>query len=145
MVGKLKHINVDILDMKKELKELSLVYDYKLVDKAMKSLPRLLKQDFSIETKGSLIRDYIKTGPNKYLELNIWGHGLQNDKPVEIIGEAKSQLKKKDVDKFLQTLQMLQPLIDKQIVPLIVTYQTSPDVKRYFESKNVALYFSYQL
>ena len=40
---------------------------------------------------------------------------------------------------------MLGPIIDKQVVPLIVTYQTSPDVKRYVESKKVALYFSYQL
>ncbi len=145
LVGEMKRMKVSMQDMKQEIGGLSHTVGYRLEDEAMKSLPSLLKRDFSIDTEGTLVRDYIEIGPKKYVELNIWGHGLRSGKPVEIIGEAKSQLKKKDVDQFLQTLKILEPLINKPIVPLLVTYQTSVDVRRYIQGKNIALYFSYQL
>jgi predicted nuclease with TOPRIM domain len=145
LVGEMKRMKVTMHDMKQEIGGLSHTVGYRLEDEAMKSLPSLLKRDFSIDTEGTLVRDYIEIGPKKYVELNIWGHGLRSGKPVEIIGEAKSQLKKKDVDQFLQTLKILEPLINKPIVPLLVTYQTSVDVRRYIQGKNIALYFSYQL
>jgi predicted nuclease with TOPRIM domain len=145
LVGEMKGIKVTIQDMRQEIGGLSHTVGYRLEDEAMKSLPRLLKRDLFIETQGTLIRDYVEIGPKKYVELNIWGHGLRDGQPVEIIGEAKSQLKKRDVDKFLQTLKILEPIISKPIVPLLVTYQTSLDVRRYIQGKNIALYFSYQL
>ena len=145
LVGEMKGMKLTIQDMRQEIGGLSHTVGYRLEDEAMKSLPGLLKRDFAIETQGTLIRDYVEIGPKKYVELNIWGQGLQGDKPVEIIGEAKSQLKKKDVDKFLQTLKILEPIMNRQIVPLLVTYQTSLDVRRYIQGKNIALYFSYQL
>jgi hypothetical protein len=130
---------------KKELGGLSHTVGYRLEDEAMKSLPALLKRDLSIDIQGPLIRDYVEIAPKKYVELNIWGHGFKGGKAVEIIGEAKSQLKKRDVDTFIQTLKVLEPIINKPFVPLLVTYQTSPDVRRYIQGKNIALYFSYQL
>ena len=96
LVGEMKGIKLTIQDMRQEIGGLSHTVGYRLEDEAMKSLPGLLKRDFAIETQGTLIRDYVEIGPKKYVELNIWGQGLQGDKPVEIIGEAKSQLKKKD-------------------------------------------------
>jgi predicted nuclease with TOPRIM domain len=145
LVGEMKGMKLTIQDMKQEIGGLSHTVGYRLEDEAMKSLPALLKRDFSIETQGSLTRDYLEIAPKKYVELNIWGQGLQCGKQVEIIGEAKSQLKKKDVDQFIQTLRILEPIINKPIIPLLVTYQTSVDVRRYIQGKNIALYFSHQL
>jgi len=145
LVGEMKGMKVTIQDIRKEIGGLSHTVGYRLEDEAMKSLPFLLKRDSSIEIEGPLIRDYVEIGPNKYVELNIWGHGLRGGTPVEIIGEAKSQLKKRDVDQFVQTLKILEPIINRPIVPLLVTYQTSPEVRRYAQGKNIALYLSYQL
>jgi hypothetical protein len=145
LVGEMKGMKVTIQDIRKEIGGLSHTVGYRLEDEAMKSLPFLLKRDSSIEIEGPLIRDYVEIGPNKYVELNIWGHGLRGGTPVEIIGEAKSQLKKRDVDQFVQTLKVLEPIINRPIVPVLVTYQTSPDVRRYALGKNIALYLSYQL
>ena len=92
---------------KQELGGLAHTVGYRLEDEAMKSLPALLSRDHAIETEGPFIRDFLEIGPKKYVELNIWGHGLQHGERVEIIGEAKSQLKKRDVDRFLETLQTL--------------------------------------
>ncbi len=130
---------------KRELGGLSHTVGYRLEDEAMKSLPALLKQDHSITVKGRLIRDYVEISPKRYVELNIWGHGLKDGTPVEIIGEAKSQLKKRDVDQFIQTIKNLEPVINRPIVPVVITYQTSPDVRQYVRSKEMILYFSYEL
>jgi len=129
----------------RDLRGIARAYHFDLVDMSYLSLPPILKRDHAITLEGPLIRDYVEIGPNKYVELNIWGHGLRGGNPVEVIGEAKSQLKKKDVDQFLQTLRILEPIINKPIVPLLVTYQTSPEVRRYVQGKNITLYFSYQL
>ncbi|MGC8604616.1 MAG: hypothetical protein ACP5VS_13160 [Desulfomonilaceae bacterium] len=145
LVGEMKGMKITIQGMRQEIGGLSHTVGYRLEDEAMKSMPFLLKRDSSIDIEGPLIRDYVEIGPKKYVELNIWGHGLRGGKPVEVIGEAKSQLKKKDVDQFLQTLRIVEPIINKPIVPFLVTYQTSPDVRRYVQGKNIALYFSYQL
>ena len=129
----------------RDLRHISSVFRYELEDMSYKTLPAILERDHAIIVTGHLKRDFLKIAPKKYLELNIWGQGLQGDKQVEIIGEAKSQLKKKDVDQFIQTLKILQPIINKPIIPLLVTYQTSVDVRRYVQGKNIALYFSHQL
>ncbi len=145
LVGEMKGMKITIQGVRQEMGGLSHTVGYRLEDEAMKSLPFLLKRDSSIDIEGPLIRDYVEIGPKKYVELNIWGHGLRGGKPVEVIGEAKSQLKKKDVDQFLQTLRIVEPIINRPIVPFLVTYQTSPDVRRYVQGKNITLYFSYQL
>ncbi len=145
LVGEMKRMKATMQDIKQEMGGIAHTVGYRLEDEAMKSLPALLKRDLAIDTQGPLIRDYIEIGLKKYIELNIWGHGVKDGTAVEIVGEAKSQLKKRDVDTFIQTLKVLEPIITRPIVPLLVTYQTSPDVRRYIQDNNIALYFSYQL
>jgi chromosome segregation ATPase len=145
LVGEMKRMKVNMQDMKQEIGGLSHTVGYRLEDEAMKSLPALLKRDLSIDTEGSFVRDYVQIGAKKYVEINIWGRGLQNGKAVEIIGEAKSQLKKRDVDTFLETIKTVQPIMERPIIPVFVTYQTSPDVRHYAQAKGITLYFSYQL
>ncbi|MGC8908420.1 MAG: chordopoxvirus fusion protein [Desulfomonilaceae bacterium] len=138
LVGEMKVI-------KQELGGLAHTVGYRLEDEAIKSLPSLLSADHAVQLEGPLIRDFFEMSPKKYIELNIWGRGLQRGEHVEIIGEAKSQLKKRDVDSFLQTLKSLAPFIQNRILPVIITYQTSPQVRQYARAKGIHLYFSYQL
>ena len=58
MAGKLKHIYVDILDMNKEVKELSRIDDYKLGDIAMKSQPAQEKRCGQIPSNSSNARTH---------------------------------------------------------------------------------------
>jgi hypothetical protein len=74
----MKRTKVTMQDMRQKIGVLSHTGGYRLEDEAKKSLPALLKRDLSIETQGSLIRDYDEIGPKKYVELNIWGHGLKH-------------------------------------------------------------------
>jgi hypothetical protein len=129
----------------RDLRHVSSVFRYELADMSYRTLPPILKRDHAITLKGRLKRGFLETARNKYIEINIWGQGERDGKSIEIIGEAKTQLKKRDVDKFLQTLQAIRPHIDHSIHPICVTYQTSPAVTQYAKDKGITLYFTYDL
>ncbi len=129
---------------REQLGGLSHTVGYILEDRAYVSLPYLLEKDHNIHVH-ELKRDYIEISKGKYIEINIIGDGMRNKEEVVIIGECKTQLKKKDVDNFIKTLGKLQKIIQKQIFPVIVTYQALPPVRKYVKEQNIPLYFSYQL
>ncbi len=116
-----------------------------LEDRAYAGLPKLLKDDMGITITEPLRRDYIEVSPERYIEANIIGKARKNGKNLWIIGECKTQLKKKDVDAFLKELKKLDKVIKGEKIPLIVTYQASPPVRKYTEEKGIKLYFSYQM
>ena len=118
---------------------------YFLEDKSYPVLPHLLERDHSIIIQDKLKRGFLEIPKNKFVEINIWGKGTRSGMKVEIIGEAKTQLKKKDVDKLLMTVKAVENYIRAQIVPVCVTFQTSPHVQKYAKEKGVIVYFSYEL
>ena len=118
---------------------------YFLEDKSYPVLPHLLERDHSIIIQDKLKRGFLEIPKNKFVEINIWGKGTRLGMQVEIIGEAKTQLKKKDVDKLLMTVKAVENYIRAQIVPVCVTFQTSPHVQKYAKEKGVIVYFSYEL
>ena len=117
---------------------------YVLEDRAIFGLPPLLKKDFGIEIIEPLRREYIEISPGKYIEINIIGKGRMNGKEVWIIGECKTQIKKKDVDNFLKNLSIIERVLRGKKIPIVVTYQTSPPLRNYIKEKGLKLYFSYQ-
>lgn len=118
---------------------------YFLEDKSYPVLPHLLERDHSIIIQDKLKRGFLEIPKNKFVEINIWGKGTRSGMKVEIIGEAKTQLKKKNVDKLLMTVKAVENYIRAQIVPVCVTFQTSPHVQKYAKEKGVIVYFSYEL
>ncbi len=145
LVGEMKRVKVTIQELRQEIGGLSHAVGYGLEDKSYVGLPPVLKRDHSIVVEGRLKRGFLEISRNKFIEINIWGHGEQNGNPVEIVGEAKTQLKKRDVDKFVQTLENLKPHVASSIYPLFLTYQTSPAVSQYTKDKGIDLYFTYDL
>ena len=129
---------------REELGGLSHTVGYILEDKSYEALPSLLKKDFGIEVE-ELKRDFIEISPNRYEEINIIGKGKKNGTQVWILGECKTQLKKRDVDSFLKKVSRIEHLFPGEKVFVAVTYQTSPQVRHYTEEKGIKLYFSYQL
>ncbi|CUU08663.1 hypothetical protein JGI1_02144, partial [Candidatus Thermokryptus mobilis] len=130
--------------LKKEVGGLAHTVGYRLEDEAIKALPELLKRDIGIEIIGRLKRDYIEIAPGKYIEVNIWGTGRINGEEYVVIGEARSQLKKSDIDDFIKKVNAIKKYIPKEQVKILVTYQTSPLVRRYAEEKGIKIYFSYE-
>ena len=119
--------------------------DISLKTELIKYLPKLLKEDFGIELENGLKRDYVEVSPKRYEEINIIGKGKVKGKEIIILGEAKTQLKKSDIDNFLAKVNKITPILGyKDKLILFVTCQASPPVREYAKQKGVAIYFSYQ-
>jgi hypothetical protein len=118
---------------------------YRLEDEAIWALPALLKRDLNMEVIGSLKRDFLEIGPGKFIEVNVWGTAKKNGSKVAILGESKTQLKKSDVDTFIKHISKIKESTGMKIYPILITYQTSPQVKKYVENKGIKIYFSYEL
>ena len=138
LVGEMKKV-------KQELGGLGHVVGYRLEGEAMRYLPALLETDHGITVEGRLKRDYLTLANGHFIEVNIWGHGIKDGKTIAILGEAKNQLQKRDVDGFLSVVSVIRSEIMEPVTPLLITYQTSPQVKQYALEKNVMIYFSYEL
>jgi len=117
---------------------------YVLEDRAFVSLPALLKRDYEIEITEALKREYIEISPRNYLEVNIIGKGRKDGQEVWILGECKSRVKIKDIDKFLNNVSQIEKILPGEKILVVVTYQTSKLVMNYIKEKGLKLYFSYE-
>jgi len=138
LVGELKIV-------RKEVGGLSHAVGYRLEDEAIWALPALLERDHAIRVEGELRRDFLSLPDRKPVEINILGEGTRQGRLITIMGEAKTQLKKRDVDQFISLVTLIGATHKQPIVPLLITYQTSASVKQYTIEKGAILYFSYQL
>ncbi|MDL1956706.1 MAG: chordopoxvirus fusion protein [Candidatus Desulfofervidus auxilii] len=129
---------------REELGGLSHTVGYILEDRAYIGLPELIKRDFGIEIE-EIKRDFIEISPNRYEEINLLGKGKKNGTSIWILGECKTQLKKRDIDLFLKKLSRIEHLFPGEKLLIVVTYQASPQVRQYIEKKGLKLYLSYQL
>lgn len=142
---KVENLVGEMKNFKEQLGGIAHTVGYRLEDESYIKLPAILERDYSVVVKGRLKRGWLELKKNKYIELNIWGQGEYFGRPVEIIGEAKSQLKKRDVDRFIENLDIIRPHFDRDIYPVCVTYQTSPAVLKYSKDKGMNVFFSYEL
>ena len=130
---------------RKHLGGLTHTVGYYLEDRAIWHLPALLKRDFNISVEGNLRRGFIEIKPSKYIEVNVWGEGSKNGEPIAILGEAKTQLKKSEVDEFMERVAKIRKLVGKEIFPVLITFYTTPQVQKMLKERGIALYFSYDL
>jgi hypothetical protein len=129
-----------------QLGGLSMTIGYTLEDKAFKALPALLKKDYGLIVKEKLKRKFVTDNKGQPVEVNIIGQADQNGRTSVIVGEAKSQLSKNDIDAFMRKkLNRLKGIYDR-IFPILITYMISePDVEEYAKGKGIILYYSYDL
>jgi hypothetical protein len=134
---------------KKNSKESCGVLDsigYELADSAIKGLPALLSRDLGlkIETLDRRFIEYLDGGDD---EINIYGEGLIGEEMVYIIGESKSQLGKRDVDRFTKFLARVSNHLGARLIPLLVTYSVRPKVEQYAREKikGLCLYMSFEI
>ncbi len=120
-------------------------FGYTLEDRAIKGLPSILKDRFNITITQPLRRDHIEVGRNKFVEVNLIGKGRSNGKELTILGECKVQLRKRDIDKFLNRIKMLEKSLPGEKFLIFVTYQTTPQVKKFVDENKINLIYSYEL
>ena len=119
---------------------------YSLEDRAMKSLPQLLREQYQIEVKGRLVRKFIKYNGLKD-EVNIFGEAERDGRSLYILGEAKARLSKKHIDKFLKRIQRLKfyKVITEDNFMFFVTYSAEPEIEEYAKDKGIEIIWSYEV
>ena len=119
---------------------------YSLEDRAIKSLPQLLREQYQIEVKGRLVRKFIKYNGLKD-EVNIFGEAERDGRSLYILGEAKAWLSKKHIDKFLKRIQRLKfyKVITEDNFMFFVTYSAEPEIEEYAKDKGIEIIWSYEV
>jgi len=142
----LKKLTEDHKKTREYLGGLSHTVGYILENEAYKHLPKLLMEDFGVKIEGRLIRDFIEISEGRFEEINIFGKGSKDGKEIIILGEAKTQLKKADIDAFIKKINKLEQIYPQEKILLCVTHQVAnPYVIKYAKQKNIGkIYFSYQ-
>ena len=141
----IKELTGELRDTRQQLGGLAMTVGYTLENEAFKALPKLLARDFGLTVHGPLRRKYVIDREGGPLEVNIVGSASQNGETVTIVGEAKVQLSKNDVDRFIRKkLKRLEGALPGRLFPVLVTHMTTAaDVEAYARSKGVVVYYSY--
>jgi chromosome segregation ATPase len=124
---------------RENLAGLSHTVGHLLEDRAIKSLPKILKK-YGIEVVGELSRDYIEVG-GEYIEVNIYGKAIKDGKEYILLGEAKTRVSIKAIDEFIEKCD----LISKEAIKVFISYIFPPHIKEYAKEKQIILIPSYQL
>jgi DNA repair exonuclease SbcCD ATPase subunit len=140
----LKKLIEDHSKIREKLEGLSDSFGYLLEDRAMKSLPKILKKKYNIRTVGNFVRDYFIIN-GEHVEVNIFGRVKKGNKEYILIGEAKSQVTKKAIDKFLKKCDKISRRFSKETIKVFISYIFSPWIKEYAEEKGIVLIPSYEL
>jgi len=137
------------VETRRRLESMSDAVGYNLENQAYKALPALLQKDLKIKVEGKLVRRYFPgTRKGRYIQVNIYGWGSQNGKRILILGECKTSLSKKEVDRFLRLTKYivkLENISEEETLKIAVVHDILPPVVSYLESKGIKLYWSYDL
>ena len=137
------------VETRRRLESMSDAVGYNLENQAYKALPALLQKDLKIKVEGKLVRRYFPgTRKGRYIQVNIYGWGSQNGKRILILGECKTSLSKKEVDRFLKLTKYivkLENISEEETLKIAVVHDILPPVVSYLESKGIKLYWSYDL
>jgi len=140
----LRRLSGEQIETRKQLGGLSNTVGYRLEDLAYRSLPGLLERDHGIQLSERPIRRYIRDNKGKEIEVNILGKAQKEGQDITVVGESKSQLSKKDIDRFRRTRLKRLDGVFPEIFPVLITYMISqPDVEDYAAEKGIAVYYSY--
>ena len=132
--------------MRKEIGGLSATIGYTLENRAISRLPEILESDHGIHIE-LMDRRFIEYPDGKEEEVNIYGEGKINGERVYVIGESKSQLGRKDVDKFKRRVERLGKNLGARIIPVLITHMVRPRIERYALQtiEGLLIYKSFQL
>ena len=136
----LRKLTVEHRKTRENLGGLAHAFGHLLEDRAIKSLPKILKINYGMEVIEDFKRDYLKVG-EEYIELNIYGKVMKNGKEYYVIAEAKSRLSKKFIDDFIKKCDR----IFKNSFKIIISYLFPPLIKQYAQEKGIILISSYEL
>jgi len=134
-------------DTRRDLGGVTSTLGFMLENEAYRVLPGILKDRYGIEVKERFLRRSIRSlGIKKEGEVNIFSRGVYKDTGTEvvIIGEAKSQLGKDDIDDLLKLSAKLKGIDKGEEFLLAITHYVRETVIEYAREKGVEVIQSFE-
>lgn len=141
----LEKLVVGLTNTRADLGGLQRSFGYMLENEAYRSLPAIMQKRFGVEVKERFLRKYFMLSDGTEVEINVLGKGLKNGDEVTIIGEAKSILEGKDVDRFLDVLEGLKQVVSGQVLRIFVTHSARPSVEKFATDNRIQVIYTYEL
>ncbi|MEW5766971.1 MAG: hypothetical protein AB1797_05000, partial [bacterium] len=140
-------LKTDLKNTRSDLGGVTATLGFMLENEAYRVLPGILKDRYGLEVKERFLRRSIKSlGIKEEGEINIFSRGVRIDKGTEvvIIGEAKSQLGKDDIDDLLELSAKLKGIDGGERFLLAVTHYARETVIEYANKKGVEVIQSFE-
>ena len=133
---------------REKVENLSHNFGFLLEDRAIQSLPHVLKKR-DMEVVGELRPKRIVHDGKEY-EINIYGVVEREGKRYVLFGESKSRVSKKEIYRFLKLLNRLKErlIYDEKadgIYPLIVVHRIRSDILGFLNENGIDVVESYEL
>ena len=107
-------------------------------------LSKLVAEKYSREKNG---QDYIlytvHSGTDYYELVARIVPETKNGKIIYIIGESKTHLSIKDIDKFKRRLSRIEKVIKEEKFPIFVVHSASPRIVKYAEENGFSVFFEF--
>ena len=126
----LHELAVEHKETRRQLGGLADVVGYGLEDKIIPFMPDFVKKNYGMKT-ARVERKNIVYPNGRFDELNIYVEGTKDGKDAFVVGECKSQLGKKDIDKFHEMIERVKTVLKGEIFLFMVSYSIDPEVERY--------------
>ncbi|MGH9840586.1 MAG: hypothetical protein ACREEM_17550 [Blastocatellia bacterium] len=131
---------IESKNMRVELGGISNSLGYSLENEAYRKLPKYLKDNHGIEILERMIRREVAGE-----EINFFGRGRRNGKPVLVIGETKFRLTSGDFAQLDRKLDAVkQEYQSEEIVPLLVTHFATEREKERATNRGVIVAQSFE-
>ncbi len=125
-----------------KIEGLSHSFGYYLENEVYKHLPKLLR-DKGVIVKGRLVRKYVQAGEKLY-QVNIYGKAEVQGKEVLILGEVKTRITKKEVNRFAKVVRRIQLQEQVDVYPVVVAHDFRPEVEILIRDKGMDYYWTYE-
>lgn len=120
-------------DIEDHLGGLSMVVGYSIEDDLYPYMNQFSKKVFNIDMKSITLRKFVEYSDGREDELNIFIEGSKDGKRVYLIGECKAQPGKKDIDRFVKTVERYKKHTGSTVFSFIVGYIFPPKVEKHIK------------
>ena len=142
----MKEVKKDIKDVKKQMGGLSMDVGYGIEDKYLFLMEDFAFHQYEIKISGAE-RKFIHYPDGKTDEVNLYMEGEQKGKRVYLIGEAKAQPGKKDIDQFAARLERLRGYFKAEVKGFMIGYLFHPEVEEHAKANypGIDLFKTYEI
>lgn len=133
---------------REKVENLSHNFGFLLEDRAIQSLPNVLK-DRGFEVERKLRTKRIEYGGKEYM-INIYGVVRRENRRYVLFGESKSRVSKKETRRFVKLIERLKDKLMAEenadgIYPIVVIHRIDTKMEKFLKEENIDFVKSYLL